>query len=196
MRWVVGAIVAVGITAAVLFAAYKIESRGQKKSANDKHVLVVDLEPEHHDDYVVTCDEARFQKGFEQLRRFVKVEAPLLTVPGGPIVIALSDVDLPMELLAPKRVAVEVLKRYAPKRVVLVAHQGCLFYDSIGAWRGDSTDVRNLQIVYLLRAKEVLRTWLPQTQVELYYGENTGANQMRFFPVDGNTVTELRPSPK
>lgn len=196
MRWGITVIVAAGITIAAVLLAVRVETCGEGKRTKDGHVLVVDLEPVQRGDYIVTCDEARYQKSFEKFRQFVKVDSPLLVVPGGPMVVALADLELTVELQAPRRVIIEVLKRHAPNRIVLMAHEGCLVYDSIGAWHGDSTGVRNLQIVHLLQAKDVLQTWLPHTRVELYYGENTGENQIGFLPVNETLLTEFPASSK
>lgn len=165
-----------------LASAFESGTLGKPK-APPVEGLVVELKPQDRDDYVVVCNEAAFREAFERFGKYVKVTTDALTAPGGPAVIALGDVEVPMELQRPKRVVIEVLKRHSPKRVVLMAHEECLIDDSIGAWYDDPGGVRRRQYVQLARARQAIHQWLPTTIVEIYYGEKYGTNKMRFFRV-------------
>lgn len=195
MKWVFGVLAAVLLTVGIIWAASSLEAFKEssrvkvlEKSKKDQ-TLVVDIEPERHGDYIVYCDEERFQQGFDQFRRFVRIKSHALTAPGGPMLIALADVELSEELQAPQRVLIEALKRHAPQRVVIMAHEGCLIYDSIGAWYNDPASVRQRQMVHLRKARDVLQIWFPRTHVEVFYGDKIDETRIQFSPVPEEVLT-------
>lgn len=190
-KWIAIILAGILLVGGALLFAHAVESGRFRQVKADKadRTLVVNIEPYEHVDYVVFCNEERFLDAFERFRRFVEVKTEALKAPGGPLLIALADVDLSPELRAPQRVLIEVLKRHTPKRVVLMAHQGCLIDDSIGAWLNNPTSVRRRQFAHLYQARQVILTWFPSTTVEVFYGEQIGERQLRFFPVPEDSLT-------
>jgi len=144
--------------------------------------FVVELREKESYDLIVHCDEQRFQEAFEKFTDHAQVESkyPPLRVPGGPMVIALADLELPEDLQPVKRSAIEYLKRHAPRRVVLVAHSDCLLYDTIAAWQDDLDEVKHRQHEHLIAAREAIERWFPETEVELYYADRSG-NRLTFY---------------
>jgi hypothetical protein len=176
-----------GVTAGAIWIAWELEER--KKPVRTRVVgeteqgeFVVELEEQESFDLIVHCDEERFEEAFEEFTEHVDVESPYppLRVPGGPMVIAMADLELPEDLQPAKRAAVEYLRRHAPRRVILVAHGECLLYDTIAAWQDDLDAVKRRQHEHLVAARDVIRNWFPATEVELYYADKVG-NRMTFY---------------
>lgn len=201
MRWVLGVLAACLLTFSALWLASRLEASSKQarviRKSNDSRTLVVDIEPERRGDYAVYCNEDRYQGGFDRFRRFVGIKTEPILAPGGPMLIALADVELDPELQAPQRVLVEVLKRYSPDRIVVMAHEGCLIYDSVGAWFNDPVSVRRRQYADLRKARDVLATWFPRSQVELFYGQKIGETKLQFSPLpeDSLKTADALPSP-
>jgi len=152
--------------------------------------FVVEIKEQEHYDLIVHCDEEMFQDAFEKFTDHAEVESdyPPLRVPGGPMVIAMADLELPEDLQPAKRAAIEYLKRHAPRRVVLVAHSECLLYDTIAAWHNDLDEVKRRQHEHLVQARAAIKRWFPDTEVELYYADRNG-NLLTFY----NMADELPP---
>lgn len=192
-------LLAIGATVGLLMLAWQADlSKKPVKTTvvtenNDDGSLTVEIKSQQHGEHIVCCNEKHFTEAFEQLKDFVDVKDNTLRAPGGAMLLALADRDLNEELQAPKRVLIEVLKRHSPKRVVLVAHEECLIYDSIGAWRDRPEEVKALQIQHLLQAKELLNEWFPKTEVELYYGEKVSETNLRFYPIVGDPLFDESP---
>lgn len=172
-------------------SAYESGRLGRPKSKADQG-LIVKLKPEERPEYVLVCNETKFRDAFERFGTYVKVSLDPLMAPGGPAVLTLGDIEVPPELQRHQRVTVEFLKRHSPKRVVLMAHEECLIDDSIGAWLNDPGRVRLRQIAQLGKARSVIQVWLPTTAVELYYGENYGQHEMRFFRISESQLMEAQ----
>ena len=143
---------------------------------NESGEFVVELTESETYDLIVHCDEEKFQDAFTKFTDHAKVESdyPPLRVPGGPMVIALADLELPEHLQPARRAAVEFIKRHAPRRVVLVAHSECLIYDSIAAWQDDLERVKRHQHEHLVAARRAIERWFPGAEVELYYADKHG----------------------
>lgn len=150
----------------------------------DDGLLVVELKEKEKYDLTVQCDEENFQEAFRQFAKHVQADAtvPPLTIPGGPLVIALADHELPENMQPVKRAAIEYLKRHAPKRVILLAHSECLLYDTIAAWQNNLDAVKQRQHADLIRARNVLKSWFPKTEVEIYYADRQG-DKLTFYPM-------------
>jgi hypothetical protein len=151
---------------------------------NDDGSLTVDIRSQQEGEWIISCSEKHFHGAHEH------VDKPLLDAPGGPMLVALADFEVREELQAPKRVLIEILKRHSPERIVLVAHEECLIYDSIGAWKDQPEIVRELQLKHLRQARDVLKEWFPKTEVQIYYGEKLGETQLRFFPVIDDLIVD------
>jgi hypothetical protein len=163
------------------------------ESEEGEEVFSVTVERRQGGDYIVYCDEELFQEAFRKFAKHVDVETEPLPVPGGPMLLAMADVDLPEALAPAQRTAIEVLKRHSPRRVVLVAHAECLLYDSLSAWQNDLDNVRERQLAHLIAAREALRTWLPETEVEIYHADKEGERlEFRRVPEDEVELTRIR----
>ncbi|MBT4849356.1 hypothetical protein HON36_00715 [Candidatus Parcubacteria bacterium] len=149
----------------------------------DDGSITVDIKSQQQGEHIVCCNEGHFKDAFKHLKNFAEVKDKTLKAPGGPMLIAMANGDLHEDLQAPKRVLIEVLKRHSPKRIVLVAHEECLIYDSVGAWQNEPERVRALQLEHLRQAKSIINEWFPKTEVEIYYGEKVGETQLRFYQV-------------
>ena len=174
-------------TAGAIWIAWELEER--KKPVRTRVVgeteqgeFVVEMEEQESFDLIVHCDEERFEDAFEEFTEFMDLESPYppLRVPGGPMVIALADLELAEELQPAKRAAIEYLKRHAPRRVILVAHSECLLYDTIAAWQDDLDSVKRRQHEHLVAAQDAIHKWFPATEVELYYANKDG-NRLTFY---------------
>ena len=175
------------ITAGVIWLAWELEE--SKKPVRTRVVgeteageFVVEMKEQESFDLIVHCDEARFEDAFEEFAEHTQIESPYppLRVPGGPMVIALADLELPEDLQPAKRAAIEYLKRHAPRRVVLVAHSECLLYDTIAAWQDDLDAVKRRQHEHLVAARDAIQKWFPTTEVELFYADKDG-NRLTFY---------------
>jgi len=174
-------------TAGAIWIAWELEERQKPVRTRvvgetEQGEFVVEMEEQESFDLIVHCDEERFEDAFEEFTEHVDLESPYppLRVPGGPMVIALADLELAEELQPVKRAAIEYLKRHAPRRVILVAHSECLLYDTIAAWQDDLDSVKRRQHEHLIAARDAIHKWFPATEVELYYADKDG-NRLTFY---------------
>lgn len=195
MGWLKGVLIAVAIvlvTVAIIYGASQLDQKKSRHPAPAEEAiptLIVDLPAQKQDDLLLMCNENEYQTGFERFRQFVQIGTQPIAVPGGPMLVAVTDVQLDSTLQAPKRALVEVLKRHTPRRVVLMSHDGCLYYDTVSAWLNDPSHVRVRQYADLARAESVVHTWFPNATVEVWHGERYGQQQMRFRPVPADTLS-------
>lgn len=145
--------------------------------------FVVDLPPRVGIDLVVQCNEEFFQEAYRRFREeHLGTKTDPIAVPGGVKALVVIQGELPKELEPVKRAIVEALKRHAPRRVVLTAHSECLLYDVIAAWQNKGEEVRSRQLEDLQTARNLIRTWFPNTQVDIYYAQRDG-DRLRFKPI-------------
>lgn len=184
-----GVLIGVGVLAvvtALIAGAWMIEggtliSRSGAKASGGE--FVVGLPPRVGIDLVVQCNEEHFQQAYQRFRKeHLGIEADPIAVPGGIKALAAIQGELPKELWPVKRAIVEALKRHSPRRVVLTAHSECLLYDVIAAWQNQGDQVRSRQLDDLQTARNLIRTWFPNTQVDIYYAQRDG-DRLRFKPV-------------
>lgn len=146
-------------------------------------LFVIESEERKGSTVFIQCDEDEFEDAFKAFRRFLDVEGPPLTIPGGPMLIARAPTEVPNELKPAQRATIEILKRHAPTRIILLAHSDCLLYDTVAAWHNELGRVKEKQFEDLRRAVAALKLWLPNTKVEVYYALRDG-KRLRFNPVD------------
>ena len=174
------------IVAGIIIGAWVLEggtivSKPNAKASGGE--FVVDLPPRVGVDLVIQCDEEHFQKAYQRFREeHLGIKTEPIAVPGGVKALAAMHGDLPKELEPVKRAIVEALKRHAPRRVILTAHSDCLLYDVIAAWQNQSDQVRSRQVDDLKTAQNLIRTWFPNTTVEVYYAQKDG-DHLRFKPL-------------
>jgi hypothetical protein len=173
---VVAAVVLVlGASAALLYAAWALEESREAvrtvvvQNPEGDDTFVVELREREGEDLIVQCSEDRFQDAFRHFARFLGIEREPLDGPGGPMLLARLPDGAPESLQAPKRALVQLLKQHSPRRVVLVAHSECLYYDVIAAWKDDLEGVRARQESDLREARALIESWFPDARVETYY---------------------------
>lgn len=147
------------------------------------HLFIIEMEEKEGGTAFIQCDEEEFEDAFKQFRRFLNVKEPPLSIPGGPMVVAHTPIEVSPELKPAQRALVEVLKRHSPRRVILLAHSDCLLYDTVAAWQDKLGTVKQRQFEDLKQAVAVLKRWLPNSSVEVYYALKDG-KRLLFNPVN------------
>lgn len=136
-------------------------------------------------DILILCPEEILAEPGEAFSKWLKLDGIPLKIPGGAMVIArLNDLTLEESLKPFQRTAVEVLKRYSPRRVVLVAHTYCIYYDTLAAWNNNLDDVRRRQIADMQAAVRVLAQWLPRAEISGFLAEEDENERLVFHPMD------------
>ena len=168
-------------TGAWLLEGGTIVAKPDSKASSEE--FVVDLPPKEAGmDLVIQCNEERFQGAYKKFREeHLDIDTEPIAVPGGIKALAAVEGELPKELEPVKRAIVEALKRHSPRRIVLTAHSYCLIYDVIAAWQNasDRKRIEWQQVTDLQEARDLIRSWLPDTQVDVYYAQIEG-NRLRF----------------
>ncbi|HXE75373.1 MAG TPA: hypothetical protein VNN18_07040 [Candidatus Xenobia bacterium] len=118
---------------------------------------------------VIHCSDPRYQVHFHEfLRLGLGLERyGLLVVPGGAQFLTLADY-LPKFSWAGWRWVKFIGDIAPPTRVVLIAHDDCLWYRHVRG-RQDNAAMREKQVADLRRVGEALRERLGELKVELYY---------------------------
>jgi hypothetical protein len=190
--WVAGVALA---CAAILYGASRLDEKGRPtdvaKSSGEKDLFVVEVKEEQRPTVVIECDEGVQADANARFREFLGVTGPPLSIPGGPMLLARLPEELSEEHGPLARSAIEVLKRYSPDRVVLVAHSDCLLYDVAGAYMDLKEFVPVAQETDLAKAAKHVRSWLPRARIEAYYGRKDGS-RIRFNPVALPDLEEVR----
>lgn len=186
------------LSALILYLVYELEeSRKEIRTFvvnnADGGVFTVQIrKKDQESDLLIVCNEEEFQEAFGHFARFLNIKSDPLKVPGGPMIVALADVELSQELQPAKRATVEILKRYSPKRIILVAHSECLLYDTIAAWQDNLNEVKQRQHIDLMRAQHTIQTWFPNTEVEIFYADRQG-DRLVFYPMHPGEIPPLPP---
>lgn len=193
--WILGGLLLAG---AVLWTAWRLDEMERPTrapapadGAGRGDFFVVEVKEEPRPVIVIECEEGVQADANARFREFLGISSPPLAIPGGPMLLARLPEELSEEQGPVARSAVEVLKRWSPRKVVLVAHSECLLYDVAGAWEGQPGLVPVAQAADLQRAAKHLRAWLPRTEVEAYFARKDGA-RIRFNPVPLDASGEVR----
>jgi hypothetical protein len=185
----VGVLLVVAASAALLYAAWAVEESREPvrtvvvQNPQGDDTFVVELQEREGEDLIIQCSEDRFQDAFKHFARFLGIDREPLDGPGGAMLLARFPDGAPESLQAPKRALVELLKRHSPRRVVLVAHSECLYYDVIGAWKDDLDGVKARQEQDLREARDLIASWYPKARIETYYAMKTGS-RLAFNPLE------------
>ncbi len=169
----------------ILFAAADLDDQQRPtKSAevSGKDLFVVEVREEDRPIVVIECDEGVNGDANARFREYLGVSGPPISIPGGPLLLAKAGSELSDEHGSIARSVIEVLKRYSPERVILIAHSECLLYDVGGAYLGHSEMVPLAQRADLIKAAQFVKDWLPRTKVEAYYAYKDG-KFVKFNPV-------------
>jgi hypothetical protein len=122
---------------------------------------------------VIHCSDPRYQPHFQEFleKGLGLAHYALIAVPGGPHCLTLSEY-LPKFAWAGWR-WVKVMEQVAkPARIILIAHDDCRWYSSVGFASG-ATSLRERQIADLKTARTGLMERFPSA-VELYYARMDG----------------------
>jgi hypothetical protein len=124
---------------------------------------------------VVHCSDPRFQPHFHDfLRRGLKLERyALLAVPGGAQFLTLADY-LPKFSWAGWRWVKFIGDIAPPSRVILIAHDDCLWYKHMR--RGKTGEIRAKQLDDLRRVEAGVRERFHNVEVELYFARLDGSS--------------------
>lgn len=172
----------------ILWGAYYLEDYKKRIKTvvverPDGDLFVIETKERKGPTVLIQCDEDNFEDAFKAFRRFLGVESVPLTVPGGPMLLAQLPAEVSEDLRPAQRAAIEVLKRYSPSKIILLAHSDCLLYDTVAAWQDQLDRVKEKQFEDMQKAVAAIKRWLPHTQVEVYYALKDG-DKLRFNPVD------------
>ena len=130
---------------------------------------------------VVHCSDHRFQAGFHDfltaglgLRRYA-----LVAVPGGGHVLAAASY-LPKFARTTWQGLSFLVERARPGRVVLVAHDDCLYFKERLAFLPPPGPAKDKQAASLRRARRALQETFPDLPVELYYADTAPDGALHF----------------
>jgi hypothetical protein len=119
----------------------------------------------------IHCGDYRLQAAFNEfLNRSLNLDGnyDLLVIPGGPLSLTLTEY-LPKFSWASWKWLHFFVKQHEIRRLVLIQHQDCAFYQTMPLHLHDSPELRARQEQDLRRATTALRKELPELSVELYY---------------------------
>lgn len=123
-------------------------------------------------DVLIGCSEDHLTTPNKEFAKWKGLQGTPLALPGGPLALAhLEDLQVSEQFKPAQRAAVELLKRHSPKRIVVVAHSMCLYYDTMAAWSNSLSQVRERQVTDMHRALHLLREWFPQAEVSGYMAD-------------------------
>ena len=120
---------------------------------------------------VILCSDHRFQAGFyEFLNLHLNLDEnyDLMAIPGGPQSLTLVEY-LPKFAWASWKWFRFLVEQHGLKKLVLIAHQDCVWYKSLPVHLHMFADPRQRQEADLRRARQILIKELPELQVDLYY---------------------------
>lgn len=184
-RPIIIGLAAMALISLVLWGAWVLESSSSQESAErgNETEFAYKLLPETddaHSDVLIGCNEDVVETPNAEFAKWKGLEGVPLALPGGPMTVArLNDVTVNGQFKPAQRAAVEVLKRHSPRRIVLVAHTMCLYYDTIAAWNNSLPQVRERQVKDMDVALRLLREWFPQAEISGYMAEEK--NRTLFF---------------
>src|SRR5262245_30704143 len=119
-------VVVILLVAAGLWGIWVFESRSAGReggAATDEFSFQLKPSASGDSDIMLLCPEDILTEPGEAFAKWLKLSGPPLTVPGGVMLLArLNDIAIDDSLKPLQRSAIELLKRYSPRRVVLVAH--------------------------------------------------------------------------
>jgi hypothetical protein len=168
-----------------LWGIWAFESRSAAKETDDGEFSFQLKEKQGTGDVLIICPEEILSEPGEAFAKWLKLDGLPLKAPGGVLLTArLNDLTLDESLKPMQRALVEVLKRHSPRRVVLVAHTYCVYYDTIAAWNDDLANVRKRQIADMRASMEVLRSWFPRAEISAYLAEEDAEHKLVFRSAD------------
>ncbi len=122
------------------------------------------------DTLAIHCGDYRFQQAFHEFltATLKRGEAyDLLVLPGGPLSLT-HQLSYSEDTRAARKWVRFFVEKHGIKRVVLIQHQDCGWYQSMSAKFRDPAALRQRQEQDLQRAAEVLKESFPDLRVELH----------------------------
>jgi hypothetical protein len=120
---------------------------------------------------VVHCGDYRFQGAFYEFLNHVlnlKENYDLMVIPGGPLSLTLFEY-LPKFSWASWKWFRFFVERHGIRRLILIQHQDCAWYQTMPLHLHASTELRRRQEHDLGRIYSTLKRDFPELTVELYY---------------------------
>ncbi len=167
----------VGSVALILSAAWILDPSSARERVAEKEgaEFSYELPPEKetaNSDILIGCSEDIVETPNMEFAKWKGLHGVPLALPGGPLALAhLDDVKMGEHFKPAQRASVEVLKRHSPRKIVVVAHTMCLYYDTIAAWNNSLSQVRERQMQDMQAALHLLREWFPQADISGYMAE-------------------------
>jgi hypothetical protein len=134
---------------------------------------------------VIHCGDHRFQGCFREfltehlgLSRYA-----LVAIPGGPHF-------LPFEHIMPKFANAGMqsisfhVKRARPEKLILVGHEGCVFFKDRLQFFFPEDLLRDKQLANLRKSRAILQERFPSLPVETYYADSSDQGRVGFLSVD------------
>ena len=135
----------------------------------------------------IHCGDYRLQAAFNEfLDHSLNLDGnyDLLVIPGGPLSLTLTEY-LPKFSWASWKWLHFFVKQHEIRRLVLIQHQDCAFYQTMPLHLHDSPELRARQEQDLRRATTALRKELPELSVELYYAGWDATDHITIEAING-----------
>ena len=134
---------------------------------------------------VIHCSDHRFQPGFREflLEGLGLSSYALLAIPGGGHFSSMGDF-LPKFAKVGMQSLKFLVRRSGANRIILIAHDDCLYFKEILQFFFTEPDVNGKQIANLKRARGVLLEWFPRARVELYFAGADSSGSLQFLSVE------------
>lgn len=135
----------------------------------------------------IHCSDYRIQGG---VREFLDhglnlgADYDLMVIPGGPQFLTAAE-HMPNLLWAGERWFRFLVEMHRLKRLILIAHQDCAWYNGLPLHLHTSSILRERQEEDLRRAHRLLQENFPQLRVEFYYAGWDNGNHVVIEPISG-----------
>jgi hypothetical protein len=136
---------------------------------------------------VIHCGDYRFQAAFHEfLNGGLKLNEnyDLMVIPGGPLSLTLFEYLPKFSWVSWKWLRFFV-ERHGIRRLILIQHQDCAWYQTMPAHLHDSSELRERQEQDLGRVKKVMKKDFPNLSVELYYAGWDAADRITIESIAG-----------
>lgn len=170
------AVAVVALVFALLWGAWVFDPSAARereaKEAGAEFAYKLPEEDRPQSDILIGCSEHVVETPNAEFAKWKDLRGAPLALPGGALALAhIDDVGVSEQFKPAQRAAVEVLKRHSPRKIVLVSHSMCLYYDTIAAWNNSLPQVRERQVQDMHAALHLLREWFPQADISGYMAE-------------------------
>jgi hypothetical protein len=136
---------------------------------------------------VVHCGDYRFQAGFHEfLNQNLNLNGnyDLMVIPGGPLSLTLFEY-LPKYAWASWKWFRFFVEKHGIRRLILIQHQDCAWYQTMPAHLHDSPELRQRQEQDLERVRKTLKKDFPGLTVDLYYAGWDASDRITIEAISG-----------